>query len=164
MTTVFGTSWLETARQLLVARLQELLTTMSTGYDPTITAVYDSHTVAGMALNSVSIGLDRSDRIDGSSAVGVTGIDAAHGIAFSIRVHTDYSGGLHNELTQARLLESIENKLRLRLNLNTSGTKISRFEIESVGPLVTRQEFAESATIGGALLVQIWVVVEHTQE
>jgi hypothetical protein len=164
MAVVYGTSYIEATRQFLYARLGELVTAMATGYDPTFTEVHDTHTVADIQLSAITIGLERAEAADGADAIGTTGIVANHRMIYTIRVHTDFAGGLHDEKRQARLLESIENKLRARLTLASATQPRSQIQVWQVGQAMTKQIFEESATIGGALVIEVRAVVEHTQE
>ncbi len=164
MTVVWGTQYIETARQLLYARLVELVSDMSTGYDPTFAEAHDHHLVAGLVPNAITIGLDSAATVPGSMGVGSGDNYAKHALVFGIRVHTDYVGGWQDEMKQARLLESIENKLRARIYLATADQPRSEITIESVGPIQTTQSFEETSTIGGSIMVAVTITVGHTQE
>lgn len=164
MPVVWGTQYIEAARTLLYARLTELVTQMTTGYDPKFVAAFDHHLVSAIRVNAITLGLERAEPVDGSSAVGTTGILAEHRMIFSIRVHTDYTGGWQDEQKQARLLESIENKLRARLTLASASQPRSQIFINAVGAIQIGQSFEDTNTIGGSIAVEVRSVVEHTQE
>lgn len=164
MAVVWGTQYIETARTLLYARLTELVTQMSTGYDPTFVEAFDHHLVSAILPNAITLGLERADEIDGSSAIGTTGILAEHRMVFSIRVHTDYVGGWQDEMKQARLLESVENKLHAKLVLTSALQPRSQIYISAVGTILIGQSFEDTNTIGGSITGAVTSVVEHTQE
>jgi hypothetical protein len=154
MAEIFGTAFTETAKDHIVTLITALMSTMSAGYDPTFSYIYEKHGVAKLELNGVTIDM--------------VGIDPANEVAndynirylmeFSVRVHTAYSDGVIDGQKNMRLLSSIQNKLKNNIKIN------DYYRIEYVGNMNVNESFAESATLGGELSVVISYVNEHTQE
>jgi len=156
MAEVYLTSWLETARDKLKALLDALKTTMASGYDPTFGYVYEYHNVANLQLNAVTIGLDTVEaETEGMSSSGDV---VQYLMAFTLRVHTAYQGGIMDDQKNARLLNSIANKLKANRSLGDD------YFIRDVGEIRSSEEFAESATVGGQLSVIIEKNHIHDQE
>lgn len=156
MAEVYGTSWLETARDKLKALLDELNTSMASGYDPTFSYVYEYHNVAYLQLNAVTVGL--ADAQSETAGMGASGDAVQYEMYFSVRVHTAYDGGTMDEQKNARLLNSITNKLKANRVLG------SDYFVRDVGDERSAETFSESATLGGELTVKIEKNIIHDQE
>lgn len=156
MAEIYGTTWIETARDKLVAHFNALKTTMATGYTPTFSFVYEKHDTAKLELNAVSIGLESAD----SQNVGAGGSDKAvdYMMEFTVRVHTDYIDGIQDGQKNERLLNSVINKLKDNLDLG------GQYRVDEITNITPTLEFTESGTLGGQFNVLVTIAVAHTQE
>lgn len=152
MAEVYGQPWLETARDKVIALMDALVVSMASGYDPKLSYVYDRHNTAALRVNSVSVNLDS---VDGDH-LGVNRYDYL--IAMSLRVHTDYEGGVVDGLAIARLMNSVINKLHNNYDLGDG------YKMQGVTEILNNQIFTDSATIGGEIKAQILISIQHTQE
>lgn len=153
---VYGVEWLDTARDKLVARLEVLKTTMASGYDPTFGNVYPRHTVPDLVLNAVSVGLDNVNQENFSAST--NGASVQFYITFSVRVHTRYEDDEVDDQEVGRLVNSIVNHLRNKIDLEDN---YRIFDIEEVDAIMT---FDESETRGGQMMVTIGTTNRYTQE
>jgi len=156
MAEIYDNTFVETARDKIVALLNALKTTMASGYDPTFSYVYDGHVVANLQLNAVSVDLDSLEASDEESYQGDPG--CLWIAAFSVRVHTDYADGHSDGVKQARLLMSITNKFRKNRDLGDN------YRLQDIGASIVNQEFSQSATLGGECTVEVAGMVQYTQE
>ena len=78
-------------------------------------------------------------------------------INLSVRVHTNYFGRINNRVKNFQLINSVENYLSERLDLSNG------YRIEAISDYSGDDEFAESGTIGGSMVVTVKVAVDHTQ-
>lgn len=157
MAEVFGTDWIEAASDKLVALMEALKTTMVAGYDPTFSYVYTGHTVANLRLNAVTVELQDYEPSE-VQGYGAGSLSMMVNVTFTIRVHTDYAGGVMDTVKNSRLLNSIANKL---LKNNALG---SDYFVRALRDIRARLEFEESATYGGELAVVIEHPILFTQE
>ena len=163
MPEVFGTDFIETARDKLVTLITALKTTMATGYTPTFTYIYERHDVAKLQLNAVSIGLDSADADD--VATGASGNRVYYIMLFTIRVHTDYIGGIRDGQKNERLINSLINKLLNNRKMGASdGYRIGGINSTPVSDISPNEEFSDSATYGGQFTVTVTKDITHTQE
>ena len=160
MAETFGESYIETARDKIVALLTALQTTMATSYDPTFDAVHEKHTVArllyGTITTAVTVDLESFDQTDAEQES--TALHTGFMIDFSIRVHTDYSDKYSDGQKQARLLNSITNKLKTNYNLGDN------YHLYGVSEAIVNKTFDQTDTVGGEITATVFVVIEHTQE
>ena len=155
MAEVYGTAWIETARDKIKALLDALITDMSSGYDPKISYVYEGHDTAKIQFNALTLEFEempREERVGWTS----TGSLIVYPLLFSVRVHTAEVGDMEDAVKISRLLNSVINKLQPNANLGDN------YRIQSVYELSGAQEFAESSTIGGELKIEIHIHVTHT--
>jgi len=155
MAEIYGTTWLETARDKIKALLDMLKTAMASGYSPTFSYVYERHNTAKLQLNAVSVGLQ--DAVEGEKAASNNVLEKFI-VPFTLRVHTAYSGGVQDDQKNARLLNSIVNKLLANYNLGDG------YRIEDVTDISASEEFADSHTLGGQMTVYVRKEVNYTQE
>lgn len=155
MAETYGEGWIETARDKLYDLLNALKTTMASGYDPTFTYLYRRHTVADLRLNAVTIDLAEGTP---SGESWETDVANRYLLNFSIRVHTDYDDGYSDGEKQARLVNSIVNKLKANYNLGGS------YLLNNISDLSVNQTFSESHTFGGQVVAIVEVNIAHTQE
>jgi len=155
-TDVYGTQWLDTARDKLVARIETLKTTMATGYSPTFGNVYARHKVPDLVLNAVSVGI--ADFQGEHFADGASGANIQYLVTFTVRVHTAYSDELVDDQEVGRLVNSLINHLRNKLNL------ADEFRIFGISGANVNAEFTESESKGAEFAVVVGIVVRHTQE
>lgn len=157
MPNVYGDDFMEGGRNVLVAQMTALMASMSTaGTDPTFSYIYNTHNVAKLELNAVSIaGVDST--ID-DSEMWSSQLQIHWLMEFTIRVHTNYTGdniGI-DDLANSRLLNSIINKLQSNKDLGDC------FRMESVSDINIAEEFG--LTTGGELTVVISTTVDYPQE
>jgi len=157
MADVFGLQFLDGARDKVVLLMEALKTTMSSGYDPTFSYVYDSHSTAKLQLNAVSVEVLEAE----NESIGVaSGPVVEWQIAVSCRIHTAYQGERFNERDTMRLAESVANKLQTNLfTYKTDG-----YWIDRVISAKNQQDFESSATIGAEVIVTMKYIAEYTQE
>lgn len=153
---VFGTAYYETARDKLKALLDTLQTEMASD-DPTFTSVHERHDVPNLVVNSVSIALDIAETVSGGWS-GTTKT-VAHIMQFSLRVHTSLTPyGIRDDQKNARLLNSLLNKMKQNVNLGDS------YIISDIDSIVPNEEFSESESFGGAMMITVKRGVVHTQD
>lgn len=155
-TDVVGDDWLDDTRDLLVARINLLKTTMASGHDPKIDNVYSRHTVPDLKLNAVTVGVTQVDteEFSGSQA----GISTLYMMQFTVRVHTAYEDEFFDDQDTARLINSLVNKMKAKLQLSTG---VHIVDISDIG---LDETFAESESRGGEFTVTVRKAVTHTQE
>ena len=155
MAEVYGEAFLETVRDKLVALMTALKTTMAAGYDPTFSYVYETHDVAKLQLNAVSVagGDSYEDQPLWSGEH-----TSRHMVEFTIRVHTNYADdnvGIDDQ-KNARLLNSIITKLLTNLDMG------DYYRFEGITELKVAEDFG--MTTGGELTCVVSVSIEYTQE
>lgn len=155
MTEVYGTAFIETARDYLVALLEALKTSMA-AYSPTFSYVYEKHNQADLRLNAVSVGLAQAD--SSPFGAGGGGVANEYAMVFAVRVHTAYSDGFSDNQAVERLLNSLVNKFQANYRLGDN------YRISAIGDLTTGDSFEESATKGGKMLVTVTTAAATTQE
>jgi len=155
MAEVYGNATLEDVRDKLVSKLNDMVTAMASGYDPTISYVYDHHNTAYMQFNAVSVGLDGAE--PNNQAFGSAGVTVQYECQFTVRVHTAYQGGLVDEVKNARIINSVVNYMTTYKNL------AGGYWLQDVNDVTANQEFAESFTLGGQCTVLVTMPVTHTQ-
>lgn len=154
MATIYGTAFIETGRDKLYALMNTLKTSMATGYDPTFSYVYNKHNVAALSLPAVTV--DFEDATPENQIA--SDYNIKNMMTFSIRVHTAYGGGIANGEKNARLLNSIVNKVKANIDLDDG------YRVEEVTDYRANEYFGESDTLGGSLMVAVSKFVEYTQE
>ncbi|MGD8785896.1 MAG: hypothetical protein PVJ60_00605 [Phycisphaerales bacterium] len=149
-TDIYGTpDVFKTCKDAIVGHLNNLVTTMSNdSYAPALNYVYDSHAKAALKLNAISVEL-------GDAARGDTGSQSAAELAhwlmqFILRIHVNYAGRYLNPTLVENLFNSVESKLNENYIL-ASGYRLKDFTIDSV-----REEFSESATVGGQATIKVF--------
>ena len=155
MTEVYGTAWLEDARDRIVALMTALKASMATGYDPTFSYVYEHHGVADKRLNSVSVGIaSQPEDIPLWSGQHTS----FYHIEFSVRVHTAYAGDniLIDDQKNARLLNSVIEKLQINRDLEDN------YRIYEIAGATVAEDFG--LTTGGEVTFIVTIPVEYTQE
>ena len=151
----YGTQWIEAASDLLLARVDELRAVIGT-YDATFAHSYGQHVVADLELPAVTVGFVSA--APGDKGYGDDSAIVNYMMQFEVRVHIAYAGDQADDLTIARLLTSVVNKLKDQIDL-TGGYRISE-----VSAIEGGKEFKESATVGGSCVVTVTKAVLHTQE
>ena len=157
MPKVYGNDFMDAARDNLVGHMTDLMAAMaSAGTDPTFSYIYETHNVAKLQLNAVSIAGVDTDIEDRSTAG--TQVAVFWYMEFTIRVHTNYTGeniGIDDQMN-TRLLNSIANKLQENKDLGDC------FRMESITNINMAEEFG--LTTGGELTVLISTPINYTQE
>ncbi len=156
MPEVFGTAWVEIAGDFLYDLMVALKDTMQTAgtYTPEINYVYRKHDEV-MLMNAVSVDLVgvESEPISTGAVIGIT-----YKPQYSIRIHTDYIGGVVDGHTISRLLNSVVNKLDTNISLSDD------YKIDDVSGIVSDQRFEESYTVGGQVLVTVQITISQERE
>ncbi len=156
MDEVYGVTFIETGKDKLIAILTALISTMSTGYDPTISYVYEKHQTAKLLLNAVTIDMNASEDSDPNWS---TDIHRRYFTEYTVRVHTGYTpDGITDGQKISRLINSLVNKFGDNLTLGDG------YRIEDIINFENQQEYSESATFGGGFSVVVSIDVTHTQE
>jgi hypothetical protein len=161
MAEVYGTPWLEDARDRVVALMTALKTTMASGYDPTFSYVYESHSVADIRLNSVSVGI-ASQPEDLPLWSGQH--TSFYHIEFSLRVHTAYAGDniLIDDQKNARLLNSVIEKLQTNRALEIEELPTANYRMHEITGVTVAETFG--LTTGGEVTFIVTIPVEYSQE
>ena len=161
MAEVYGTAWLEDARDRIVALMTALKATMATGYDPTFSYVYEHHGVADIRLNSISVGI-ASQPEDLPLWSGQH--TSFYHIEFSVRVHTGYAGDniLIDDQKNARLLNSIIEKLQTNRALAVAALPTAHYRMNEITGTAIAETFG--LTTGGEVTFIVTIPVEYTQE
>jgi len=154
MAEIFGTPYIETASDKLVALVTALKTTMASGYDPTFSYVYAKHNTAKIELNAVSVDFEGCEPDE--TARGSTGTLVLYPLEFSIRVHTAYTNGYIDGQKNKRLLNSIANKLNNNHDLG------DEYRLDSIDSMESNMTF--ESTTGGEIRLTVNITVRHTQE
>ena len=155
-TDVVGDAWLDDTLDLLVARVDALIITMASGHDPKIDNSYSRHTVPDLKLNAVTVSISEIDteEFSGSQA----GISTLYVMKFTVRVHTAYEDDFFDDQDVGRLMNSLINKFKSKLQL-ANGVHIT-----DVSEIDMDETFAESESRGGEFTVTVRQAVTHTQE
>uniref|UniRef100_A0A6M3JV00 Tail protein n=1 Tax=viral metagenome TaxID=1070528 RepID=A0A6M3JV00_9ZZZZ len=155
MAETYGNATLEDIRDKLISTLNGMVTAMATGYDPTVSYVYDHHNVGYMQFNAVSVGLENAE--PDNVAFGSAGVTVQYRCQFTVRVHTAYQGALVDEVKNSRLINSVVNYLSEYKN------QAGGYWIQDIDEVTANEEFAESYTVGGQCTVLATKPVTHTQ-
>jgi len=159
MADVVGIQFADNARDDIVTLMNELKTTIASGFDPIFSFVYDSHKVARLELNAVTVEIvDARTTFEGVE----NGPALQWTMACSCRVHTAYIGDRFEERDTMRLAEGVANKLES--NLFRFKTPPNPFWIEHIESITNQQEFSESATMGAEVITIVKVYVCYPQE
>jgi len=154
LTDVYGSSdWLYNAHQYLYTKLSDMITDMS-ALSPKISYAYERHNIAELQLNGVSVALELADDELGGLQDGVY---VRHNAVFSIRVHTGYQGDELDDKETMMLLNSVSAYLHQYHKL------ADNYRIRQFMEYSARNEFTDSASIGGQFLVRIEIPELHTQ-
>lgn len=135
--------------------MDALVTSMATGYDPTILAVYERHNTVVVQIPAVSVELESVEPSDEGWS---NDTKLRYHIVLSLRVHTAYEGAVRDGLTISRLLNSVTNKIKNNLDLGDG------YRVWSVSDINAEGVFPESGTVGGQLTVEVITDIVHTQE
>ncbi len=156
MAEVFGTAFIENGNDKIKTLMDELITTMATGYEPAISYAYQSHNRAYILLNAVTIDFEGADNLPLGSGdnANLNGFI----LTYSIRVHTAYNGGIMDGQKNSRLLNSVINKMKVNFDLSDG------YKFWGMHELNPRQTFDESPTLGGQVMIDIFASVRYTQE
>lgn len=159
MADVVGTQFADNARDNVITLMNELLVTISTGFDPKFSFVYDSHKVAKLELNAVTVEIIEAQ----TSFEGVANGPALEWtMACSCRIHTAYIGDRFDERDTMRLAEGVANKLES--NLFKFKDDSESFWIEHIESITNQQEFPESVTMGAEVISIVKLYVCYPQE
>ena len=125
--------------------------------DPTFTSVHERHDVPNLVVNSVSIALDIAETISQGYSGSTKAV--AHQMQFSLRVHTSLAPyGIRDDQKNARLLNSLLNKMKQNVNLG------DQYIITAIDSIVPNEEFTESESFGGEMMITVIRGVIHTQD
>lgn len=155
-TDVYGSQWLDDARDKLITRLTTLKTTMASGYMPTFGYLYHRHRIPDLQLNAVSVGI--KDVTQDHFSDDASGASIQYYLRFGVRVHTAYLDEIADDQEVGRLVNSIVNQLRAQINLADG------FHIFEISGINTDASFEESESRGGEFDVVVGIAVRHTQE
>lgn len=154
MADMYGEQFGDNAHDAIIGLLEDLVDEMSAD-DPKPTTVYPRHHVAGVVLNSLSVGLD-------SMVPEWTGVSNGPWptmiITLSIRVHTAYGDDSIDDRKTSRLMQSVVNKLFANLESLGDGYHIRTTTIDN------RQRFDESYTGGGVVTAIVEFETYYDQE
>lgn len=151
---VYGTGYIETAKDKVVALCTTLLTTMA-AYDPTFTSVHDHHNVANLALNAVTVDCDSTD--PEIEAVGSAGLSVEYPCILTIRVHTGYVGTFVDTNQAAALVCGVANYLQEHKALGDN------YRMLQINQITINNFFEESQTYGGQISAVVNTYIRHEQ-
>ena len=152
-TDIYGEDFLDTAKNKIITELTALKTSMVSD-DPTFSYIYEKHATAKLQLNAVSIELDSVEPTDEFA----NDYNVRYDLNYSIKVHTAYAGGYNDSRVNARLLNSILNKLKGNKDLG------DHYRLANISEVIPDEEYEDSATLGGSLLATVQVVITHDEE
>jgi len=160
---VYGTAWLENARDGISDLMDELKTSLASGYDPIFSHVYQKHGTSDIVVPAVTIGISAQPEDRPLWAQQHT---SYFYIEFSIRVHTAYKGDniLIDDQKNARLINSIINKLQANRQLEIAALPSTdqNYRIDEITGASFADEF--DTTTGGEVRFIVTVPVQYTQE
>jgi len=156
MAEIYGTAFIETGNDKIKTLIDALITSMAEGYDPAIAYAYQSHNRAYILLNAVTIDFENAEQM--LECAGSVSAATEYLLTYSIRVHTDYNGGVMDGQKNARLLNSIMNKFKANFYLGDDYKFWGFHEMEP------RMTFDESPTVGGQVMITLKTGVRYTQE
>lgn len=153
-TDVIGDGFIDTGLTKLKALMDALITSMASK-TPKLSYAYDQHSTANLLLNAVSIGFDSIEQ-------NWQGLQSApwtnYIINYQLRIHTAYTGDLHNERLTAILINGVINKLMANLNLGDN------FRVKGIAGAGVNTEFTETETVGGFVNAQVSYEIDYTQD
>lgn len=154
---VYGEAFIETAHNKIVVLIESLKDFYATNdtYSPIINYVYDTHSIAKLQLNGVTVDLESGD--PGQFEM-LPDYKVDYRLKYEVRIHTDYDDGINDIKKNRRLLNSLLNKLNANRYL---GDYYRIIEISEIDP---NRQFEESASLGGSFIVTVLVSIEHLQE
>lgn len=170
MATVLGDNLIfESVRTTIFSLLDALKTAMeNASTDPLPLAVYNTHDQVKMTLPAYSVDFngvvnDGDGRVKGIKATGSGIILGRYPLVVSIRTHTAFQGEFRDRVKLARLLNSVNNYMQTHRDLTAMNTACVQFMVTNFEPITMDNEFEESLTIGGEMILSIVVNVGHTQ-
>lgn len=156
MATIYGEGWIDAARDKIKAHLDAAVTATA-ATDAPINYVYDSHVVADMRFNAITLDLERVDTPAGddqgrfNTSAGPLIVKLLH---FSIRSHTAHVDDTRDTVLAARLLNSTENYLWPNRDLGDG------YQIEEITDHQTRLIHEDTKTYGGQFDLQILCAIQ----
>lgn len=144
-------TWLET-------ELDELKTTLATGYAYKFDYLHTRHDVANLALPAVTIELERAEATneDQETAIDADEIHLDVAAIFGIRIHTAWAGGRLDSYEAAGIANSIANKL-------LANTADSTVDVKEITDITTGDPIA-GGTIGSQMSVTLAKSIVITKE
>jgi len=150
----------EEARTTIKAQMDLLEAAMSAD-NPKPEEVYNTHAVLKADLPCISVGVEsayqENEPAPQNYGAGAT-IPVDNRVTVSIRVHTNwnYEGAWLDEVKCWRLLNSIKNWLYVHRQPGND------FYVMAIGESKIRESFAESLTIGGSIMLELYKSTEIT--
>lgn len=125
--------------------------------------VYKGHNKANLVVvagvpDAVTIGVESNAPLSDDAAKWSNDLVVNHEIILSIRAHTGWMRGPHNQTTTVGLMDDIVAKLKTNITLNNG------YRIMGFSTVFFREEFLESGTRGGQVNVALHKVTQYTQE
>ena len=157
MGTVYGSSSvLDTTRDYLNTQCTNLMVAMSGSTTPNFSAVYNKHNTVIKAFNAITIDLENYEAIPSGLDDGVI---TSYQTVWSLRIHTDFIGGVTDGQKATRLMDSVKNYLSARKVIEQS----TSHRIDTVNGGNNNEEFAQSYTFGNEMFVTVTKIESHTQ-
>ncbi len=125
--------------------------------------VYKGHNIANFTEtagvpDAVTIGVESNSPLSGDDAKWSNDIVVNHEIILSIRAHTGWMKGPHDQTTTVVLMDDIIEKIKSNVTLSNG------YRVMGFSAAFYREEFAESGTRGGQVNVALHKVTQYTQE
>jgi len=157
MGVIYGTSsLLDDTRNQLVTELTNLQTAMTGNTVPAIAAIYSQHNEVIKLFNAVSVDLDTYQ----ATPSGLDdGIITRYIMIFSIRVHTDYQGGVTDSVQSTQLIDSIKGWLSTHKVFDAT----TNYRIDTTDVGANLEFFEESFTVGSEMQITITRTESHVQ-
>lgn len=133
-------------------KIYDVLDGVSAGY-----YYYPRHNVAALLLPAVTAEVVSNVPVSNEGAIESSDKWDYHEIAVSVRVHTDYSGGVQDVDAQTAIMDLVITALRQNIDLGDG------YRIRSWGNEVYGAEFVESASLGAETLVRVRKIILYTQ-
>lgn len=171
MATVHGDNLIfQSCRTAIFTLLEALKTAMeNASTDPLPLAVYNTHDQVKMTLPAYSVDFDGvvddgDGRVRGLKPEGAgTIVDGRYPLQVSIRTHTAFQGEYRDLVKLARLQNSVNNYMQTHRAFTAIDASGVQFMISNFENVTMDNDFEESLTIGGELIISIVAYVEHTQ-
>lgn len=120
------------------------------------TTVYDTHTIAFLAIPAVTVEALTSTQIVGDEGVSNYDKFTNHEVVVSVRVHTGFVGGVADSEESTQLMDQVIDTIKKNLNMDVY--RVMDYEVIGIN-----LEFEESQSIGAEAHITLHTIRNYVQ-